>query len=293
MKFIEKFKFLLRLPLTGIQRLIYSAPKVMSDIETIKYIVKNNCSISRFGDGELDIMCGGGIKFQKADKTLQKRLCEIAVDKTQKSSLVCIPDIFYSSKKLKNKFVLKDAKWWIKYLIFTRGIWHKKFRAQIYGDTNISRFYMEVIDKNRASIYVKELKKLWEGKDIVFVEGSRSRLGMGNNLFDNSKSVKRILCPSKNAFDRYDDILTNVLKLTNENDLIICALGPTATVLSYDLSKSGRRALDLGHIDIEYEWYLAGFEQKEAIKGKEVNEVNGVFFEDDAKLPTNVIAEIF
>ena len=292
MKFSEKIKMLLRLPLTLIQSLVYPAPAVMSDVETVKYICDNNCSVSRFGDGEFDIMCGVGIKFQKADKVLQNRLCDIAKSHTQKSLLICISDVFYSNKQLKNKLVSKDAKWWSRYLKVTRGIWHKRFRGRLYGDTNISRFYMEVKDKNRTPYYVKEIKKIWNDRNIVFVEGSKSRLGIGNELFDNARSVRRILCPSKNAFDKYDKILTTVLNLTSESDLIICALGPTATVLSYDLSLNGRQALDLGHIDIEYEWFLMGAQEKQSVNGKDMNEVNGVFCEDETKLPTNVIAEI-
>lgn len=292
MKLSDKIKLFLRLPVTFIQKVCYSKPKVMSDFDTVKYICDNGCSISRFGDGELDLMYGIGIKFQDADKLLQRRLKEIAKDCSQTTSLVCIPDMFYSSKGLKTKFVPEDAKWWIKCLKVTKGMWYKNFRAKFYGDANVSRFYIELNDKDRTAEYVQELRKIWDGKDIVFVEGSKSRLGMGNDLFGNASSVRRILCPSRNAFGKYDEILAKVLELTNENDLIICALGPTATVLSYDLAKQGRHALDMGHVDIEYEWFLAGVSEKTEVKGKDVNEASGSFSEDNSKLPTNVIAEI-
>ena len=48
----------------------------------------------------------------------------------------------------------------------------------------------------------------------------------------------------------------------------------------------------MGHIDIEYEWFLMGAQEKQSVNGKDMNEVNGVFCEDETKLPTNVIAEI-
>jgi len=41
----------------------------------------------------------------------------------------------------------------------------------------------------------KKLKKIWDGKDIIIIESEKSRLGVGNDLFDNTKSIKRILCP--------------------------------------------------------------------------------------------------
>ena len=37
---------------------------------------------------------------------------------------------------------------------------------------------------------------------------------------------------------------------------MLIALGPTATILAYDLAEKGVQALDVGHIDIEYEWFL-------------------------------------
>ena len=42
---------------------------VMSIEETIEYVIHNKCSISRFGDGELNIVSGKGIGFQsQSDK---------------------------------------------------------------------------------------------------------------------------------------------------------------------------------------------------------------------------------
>ena len=58
----------------------------------------------------------------------------------------------------------------------------------------------------------------------------------------------------------------------NENTLVLCLLGPTATVLAYDLFKAGYRFIDLGHVDIEYEWYRMGVVWKEIVHGKSVNE---------------------
>ena len=49
-------------------------------------------------------------------------------------------------------------------------------------------------------------------------------------------------------------------------------MGPTATVLSYDLSLVGIQAIDIGHIDIEYMWFLNGAKTKTPVQGKFVNE---------------------
>ena len=42
----------------------------------------------------------------------------------------------------------------------------------------------------------------------------------------------------------------------NSDRLVLIALGPTATVLAYDLCNAGYQAVDIGHLDLEYEWFL-------------------------------------
>jgi len=55
--------------------------------------------------------------------------------------------------------------------------------------------------------------------------------------------------------------------------IVLAALGPTATILCYDLSKFKVQSIDIGHLDIEYEWYKSGTLTKAPIIGKYVNEV--------------------
>lgn len=88
-----------------------------------------------------------------------------------------------------------------------------------------------------------------------------------------AKSIRRILCPAENAFSKYEEIIESVGK-ESKDTLILLALGPTATVLAYDLAMEGYQALDLGHFDIEYEWYLMKAENRENVENKYVNEVS-------------------
>ena len=69
---------------------------------------------------------------------------------------------------------------------------------------------MDYKDKNNIPKYIQKLKKIWEQKDILIIEGEKSRLGIGNDLFNNSKSIKRIICPIINAFNAYDKIIIKI-----------------------------------------------------------------------------------
>ena len=91
---------------------------------------------------------------------------------------------------------------------------------------------------------------------MITLRPALMRLGVGNDILDGTKSISRILfCPVRNAFNKYDQILSAFNDIDPEN-LILVALGPTATVLAYDLCKKGYQAVDMGHINEEYECFL-------------------------------------
>lgn len=250
---------------------------VMSFEDTIEYILKKECSIARFGDGEFGIMMKSNHPdFQKYDEILAKRLEGVACSDNKKL-LVCVPYSFISTNDY-NEFAKKFWDWWLwddEHLLkiakrLKLNVWKKK----IFGNAQITRPYMDWIDKQGAKKRFDLLKSLWEKKDIIIVEGKNTKLGVGNDLFDNTKSIKRIIGPSKNAFLFYDKIL-EVTKKNASGKLVLIALGPTATILAFDLCMNSIQALDIGHIDIEYEWFLKGANKKEAILGKAVQEIHG------------------
>lgn len=276
MKTVDEIKLTIKTPNSYLRSKIHKQPKILCAAKTLENVKNNYCSVARYGDGELDIMLGIGIKFQRADKALRKRLYEIARDSVTQNAdknkiLICLPNVLCEDAQ---SALADDAKkWWTKYVKFTRGYRHKYFGGEFYGDTNITRFYLENRNKD-CGAYIEELKSIWQGKDILFVEGEYSKLGIGNDLFDGAKSIKRILCPSENAFSVYDKIVKYVVETAKNDTLIISALGPTATVLCYDLTNLGFQALDLGHIDIEYEWFLSGAKEIQTVSGKSVTEAS-------------------
>ena len=268
---------------------------IMNSAKTIKYIKTHNYSIARFGDGEFNlIMNSQDINFQKRNPKLSEELKNVLKDKNE-NLLLCIPYCLNSLKNC-NK---RAKKFWIDW---GKNNHHKEVVNMIrnlsgnyhFGDAQITRPYIDWKSKKRADYLFPLLKSLWDNKDILIVEGEQTRLGVGNDLFDNSKSIKRILAPAVNAFDLYNDILDCILEVY-DNELIVIALGPTATILAADLSKRNVRALDIGHLDIEYEWYLSGTKEKTAISGKYTNEAkDGLTFSEckDEKYNLQIIKRI-
>lgn len=243
--------------------------KIFDSYETVRHIIDNNYSVSRFGDGEFALLAGKRNGFQFPNPLLAERLKEVLTSEIN-NLIVCIPFTLkdwsfcrFSSKLFAAGFCWERVKDWVIPFIHT---------DRIYGDSLFTRFYMMKKDKSQCGEYVSYMKQIWNNRDLLIVEGEKSRLGVGNDLFSNAKSIKRILCPNENAFDKYNEILELTLKHC-DNRLVILALGMTATVLAYDLTKNGIRALDLGHVDVEYEWMLMGAKEKCAIPGKMMAEV--------------------
>lgn len=56
-----------------------------------------------------------------------------------------------------------------------------------------------------------------------------------------------------------------------EDTIFIVALGPAAKIIAYELSNQFK-TLDLGHLDIEYEWYLRKMKEGGSVPNKYVNE---------------------
>lgn len=252
----------------------WNSPKynILSFQDTVNEIIKNKKSISRFGDAEFNfIIKDNGTAFQKTDDELSERLCEV-LNSELPNLLVAIPESLNSVRNLKN-----DSKdYWLRFIFHREKRVSNtiKNKSKIFGDAFISRFYQDYINKKEVPQKVKLLQNIWENKNILIVEGEFSRLGIGNDLFSNSQSIERIICPAKRAFEKYDEIL-NITKEHGKNKLIIIALGPSATILAYDLAKENYWALDLGHIDIEYSWFLEKAKSKIPVRGKKSAEVFG------------------
>ncbi|MCQ2514700.1 MAG: SP_1767 family glycosyltransferase [Ruminococcus sp.] len=241
--------------------------------KTINYIIKNNCSISRYGDGEINTILGESyMSFQKQSDLLAEKLTRIVENGSNDKLLVCMPRYFNNTsgcnKRAKNYWKRWRFDSQEKIYNYITSIAPKN---AYYGDSEITRPYMDYKNDRNAKVIFPLLKKLWDNRDIIILEGTQSRLGVGNDLFDNAKSIKRILAPAKNASEKYDEIFDTTLKLWN-GELLLIALGPTATALAADFSEKNIQALDIGHIDIEYEWFLSGAKTKVAVPGKYTNE---------------------
>lgn len=267
---VRRFDWYVRIPLAHKQ---FERINILNSIDSIKYIIEHKCSVSRYGDGEFIMLLGGGYDdYQGADQKLAKRLKEVLVSTDAPNHIVGLPmplkhtiGLRPSSRDFWDYFTLRKGVYLLPYLSTSR----------LYIDTQLSRFYIMYTDKSHCGNQLNLLKAIWNNQDVVIIEGTKSRTGIGNDLYDNVKSLSRILGPATDAFSMYDEMLEAIVKHVSKDNLILLSYGPTATILAYDLAKLGYWAIDIGHLDIEYEWFKMGAIDKVAINGKFTNEAEG------------------
>lgn len=231
--------------------------RVNSIAETIEQLVLTEKSLIRLGDGEIKLIAGRDIPFQKKDSTLAERLKDILREQNDQL-LVALPDVFGDL----SQYIDTSQKFWKEHMLFHRREYVKYcVRDKMYENAFFSRPYIMYKDKKNQAPLFDEMKKIWEGKDIVFVEGEISHNAVDVDFFDNAKKIERIICPSEQAWSVYNQIYAACKRISKEK-LFLISLGATGKVLTIDLFQEGYRVLDIGSLDMEYGWFVQGAEKK-------------------------------
>jgi len=215
-----------------IKKYLKKYPAVLSLDDTVQLILKGY-SIVRFGDGELNLIFGKGIYFQKFDVNLSlrlKKIIRLGINH-ENNFAVCIQRMKYGGK------------FWRNYWFWNGGEVCKLLNNKLqYGDLGVSR-HIDLEGFNKLIDY-------WKGKKVLVITGQNSKLMKEIKLVENL-NFKFLLFASTNAFDEYSEILDKTKKHIRENNtnLVLVSLGPTSNLLCYDLSMQMKiQSLDIGHL---------------------------------------------
>lgn len=246
--------------------------ELLSNVDTLRLVHKKHCSVIRFGDGELMYINGYEPPFQCQDSSLVAKLRSCLLEENEKV-LVCLPEPIVSRKGLRT-----ISKWYWTYICAKQDKLLRDLiqENRVYGNAFISRPYLVYKDKKQSNMCFDLLKALWYQRNVLLIEGEYSRNGVGNDLFADAISVRRIIAPAKNAYDVYDQIIEAVLATIKNKEewIVLISLGPTAKPLTVELANNGLWAIDIGHIDSEYEWYLRKASDRVQIPGKHTAEMS-------------------
>jgi hypothetical protein len=207
-------------------------PQVLGELETLRQVVAGR-SIARYGDGELKMVANVvGIKSQAPDARLSERLGQIL--RAPGQCLVGIPNIH----GVINSDLSTDQK---------VEFWTKHLRCAALLNPSVS-YVSSFISRPDSAPWIDTveywalLESLWVGQDVTVVRGSGKSLAPEDLV--GAGDVTDVLCRKQHAYQDYDEILS---RIGTPKRALIC-LGPTATVLAYDLCRRGVHAIDLGHV---------------------------------------------
>ena len=249
--------------------------KVLSVDETLDVLLNTNKSMVRFGDSDLVMISGRNTIFQTAAPEITEGLRRI-IGYQYEDLIVTIPDIFDDL----NIYLPSSKAFWEDHLLVFRKAYYKYCNTnKAYYNTTVSRGYVTLADKSRSGGWFEKFRHVFSGKDLVMVEGCTAHNGVGNDLFAEAASVQRIVCPSSNAYRVRDRILEECLKFDRDK-LFLFALGVPAKALVEEMFLAGYRVIDIGNLDMEYEWFLRKAVKKEpipkhSIVGEEANRKAG------------------
>lgn len=264
---------------------------VLDKENSVRYILENQSSVARFGDGEVDIIMGKSIPYQPYSPELASELMDILQTASSEKLLVCLPDVFSKIER----YNTSAQKFWENHFKEYGSFYEQHMTSEWYGSTFLSRPYIDLKDKSSVADYFTILRSVWEDRDVLIVEGATSRSGVGNDLFDNVKRVRRIIGPSKDAYSKIEVLYESILRNVEKDTLILLMLGPTAKILAARLSQIGHQAIDLGHIDSEYEWFQRKAQYKIKLENKHTAEHNSDHFivlEEDQEYASQIIEDV-
>lgn len=154
------------------RKLTSQNPYIISIDDTINFIIKNGSSASRFGEGEIRLMDNESIEFQKANIELSLKLRTVIYNDTE-NLLICLPDVFSGLKM----YTSSSRYFWRKHVNKYKQIWFQVLnKKKTYYNALITRPYINYWDKSHSSLKFEKIKELWNKKDILIIEGEKSRL---------------------------------------------------------------------------------------------------------------------
>ena len=204
--------------------------------QTIQQITTRRLSFARFGDGEFRTMLRSefNLKFQPWSADLAADLRQVLTFEGYDPEKLML-GFPYPYRNLHWSGVWLDIWEELRPLLRTDLMW---------GNSHLSRpIFFQQLGQRGVDMW----RNVWADREICVVTGENSRFSLTPELFDNVKATKFVY---STPVDAYADLprLMKVLEDENPEQLFLLSLGPAGTLVTAWLAKTGRWAIDIGHI---------------------------------------------
>lgn len=225
----------------------YSQFVFLTPQETLERLIRNNLSLSRYGDGEFEQICGYGEYPSNSDweqKNSKKLIYQLkdVLSSPRPELLIAVPPK-YTFLKIENmpvrhKFPLSMR------LDVTRLMWRYLDHHSVYGDSHL------FVPADSKDFDWGMLKSYFSKYDIIIATGGIENL----KKFSLGKKTYFVECGKINAYERKEEIKKDIRSvftgnnLDKENTIVLASLGPTATILAFEFIDEGIWLWDTGHM---------------------------------------------
>lgn len=157
---------------------VIKRPNIKTAKETIQELISSNKSFARFGDGEIAIMNGFDLYYQKYDKKLAIKMQEILANK-QDNLCVAICNVFAPTQNIIER--LRDTN-------------HIEKHHFIYNVPNIRRMYDRYINYSMqyyttAILDFEIWREFFKGKNLVLIGCKEAFHNLKFNVFDTAQKL--------------------------------------------------------------------------------------------------------
>jgi glycosyltransferase family protein len=224
-------------------------PTVIEEFLTIQTILDRKASIGRYGDGEFRSARGSNLKFQDAHPVLSTKLQDV-LRTSDDRFLVGIPRV-WGRRDLYFYDPIKHDNW-------LKTMQKEDFLGMLVPEKT---YYSSFITRPDAAVhiecddYYRLVQSIWRGRRVVYFAGRNGKplkAMEGRGFLQEAEELKIEWCLEENAFSEYEQLIERARKYDPKKWLVLLSLGPTATVLAWDLFQLGYQALDIGHMPMFY-----------------------------------------
>ena len=211
------------------------------DIDDIYKRLLSGDTLLRWGDGEVSLIKGKSLYFQKHSDELGSEISQSLLYSKSNKLIVCSPHQFVNYSIIS---LLKKGKF---------RIWYKSRSFYILN------FYMKKIHTGDAFgfrpesrfKYIDIIKKLALERDkVILISSSDDDIGKLSKIIGNNISIHHKLVQSKNSYEDRLDVITFLENNIIDNAVVFCSAGPLTKTLC---NQNKYQLIDTGHFFDLYE----------------------------------------
>jgi len=232
---------------------------IWSLTDTFKFLERGG-TISRLGDGELNLLSGSKGGWEKPKEKLRKALQFVANfgGNPEKNSMICVGLVqILDDKSLQHFRPGKRRDFWRSFRKKGRNVVQKYFPPGHYCDSMVSRpdnvdpqmFPFVFFDAMWQNVF-KDLRVLLYHGNAKDPTVFKRHLTLASFVLKGSFKIL-----PEHMFDNYVPFRNHIIQevTTHDIDVVVLSVGPTATILAAELTCRGIRAIDVGQFGGKFE----------------------------------------